>query len=47
VYIDGVYFGCLHHVENRVLVKTEKNDLPEELMKRLEHTYKELKAFEF
>lgn len=47
VYIDGVYFGCLHEVEDRILVRTEKHELPDELFARLEHTYKELKAFEF
>lgn len=47
VYIDGVYFGCLHRVQNRIYVHTEKNKLPDLLMNRLNETYEELKAFEF
>lgn len=46
VYIDGVYFGCKNKVKDLVLVETEKNNLDERLLERLEHTYKELKAFE-
>ncbi len=47
VYIDGVYFGCKHHVEDMVFVHTEKYDVPDQLMERLEATNKELKSFEF
>lgn len=47
VYIDGVYFGCKHKVSDLILVETEKYDLAEDLVSRLEHTYKELSTFEF
>lgn len=47
VYIDGVYFGCKHRVEDRILTYTEKNELPDLLLDRLAYTFKELKSFEF
>jgi len=47
VYVDGVYFGCKHKVTDMVYVETEKHELPQALLSRLENTYKELKSFEF
>jgi uncharacterized protein YihD (DUF1040 family) len=47
VYVNGVYYGCKHYVDDLIYVHTEKTVIPDLLMERLESTYEELKSFEF